>query len=83
MNDVQERVQRVLRQSLGLNASREEIAAASSIDQLLGLDSIAMLEFVMALEQEFGLTFDADHLDEELFGDLARLSGHIADRLGS
>jgi acyl carrier protein len=83
MNDVQERVRKVLQQSLGLNATADEIAAAASVDQLLGLDSIAMLEFVMALEQEFALTFDADNLDEELFGDLERLSAHIAGRLGS
>lgn len=81
MDDVRERVVGVLQRSLQLNVSSGEVGAAGSLDRLLGLDSIAMLEFVLGLEEEFGLTFDPESLGEELFGDLDRLSAHVAARL--
>ncbi len=81
MSDIDQRVRRVLRDTLALNVSDQELAAAKRADDLLGLDSIATIEFALALEREFGLTFDPESLDPEVFADLSRLGEHIAARL--
>lgn len=62
MSDIDERVRRVLREALALNASDQELAGVQRADDLLGLDSIATIEFALALEREFGITFDPESL---------------------
>ena len=82
MTDIESRVRRVLRDSLALNVPESELARAKRADELLGMDSIATLEFALALEREFGLAFPPESFDPALFSDLSRLCEHIADRLG-
>ena len=81
MSDIDQRVRRVLRDTLALNVTDQELAGATRADDLLGLDSIATIEFALALEGEFGLTFDPESLDPAMFADLTRLGEHIAARL--
>ena len=81
MSDIDQRVRKVLRDTLALNVSDQELAAVKRADELLGLDSIATIEFALALELEFGLTFDPESLDPVVFADLPRLGEHIAARL--
>ncbi len=80
-SDIEPRVRRVLQDALSLNASERELARAGRADDLLGLDSIATLEFALALEKEFGITLDPESLDPEVFADLLRLCEHIERRL--
>jgi acyl carrier protein len=82
MTDIDQRVRRVLRDTLALNISDLELARANRADDLLGMDSIATIEFALALEREFGLTFDPESFDPAVFADLSRLCAHIAAHLG-
>ena len=81
IDDIDQRVRRVLRDTLALNVSDHALAAAKRADELLGLDSIATIEFALALEREFGLTFAPETFDPAVFADLSRLAKHIAARL--
>lgn len=81
MTDIEQRVRRVLRDALALGASNEEIGRARRADDLFGLDSIATLEFALALEREFGVVLDPKTLDPEVFADLPLLCAHIERRL--
>jgi acyl carrier protein len=81
MNDIDQRVRRVLRDTLALNVSDQELAGAKRADSFLGLDSIATIEFALALEREFGVTFDPATFDPVVFADLALLCEHITARL--
>jgi acyl carrier protein len=81
MTDIERRVRKVLVEALALNASAPETARVKRADDLLGLDSIATLEFALALEKEFGITLDPESLDPEVFADLSRLCAHIERRL--
>lgn len=83
MADIERRVRRVLVEALALNASAAETSRATRADELLGLDSIATLEFALALEREFGITLEPETLDPEVFADLTRLCAHIEQRLGA
>ena len=83
MTDIERRVRTVLAAALALNAAAPETERAMRADDLLGLDSIATLEFALALEKEFGITLDPETLDPEIFADLTRLSAHIEQRLAA
>ena len=83
MTDIDERVRKVLRESLALNASDRRVAGIKRADDLLGLDSIATIEFVIGLEKEFGITLDPGSLDSSIFADLSRLVALIAAQLRS
>lgn len=80
--EIERRVRQVLQNALSINASDHEIARVKRADDLLGLDSIATLEFALALEKEFGITLDPESLDPDVFADLSRLCAHIERRLG-
>jgi acyl carrier protein len=48
------RVREVFIQSLGLNLREEDLPAGRRLEEVAGLDSIAMLEFVAGVEKESG-----------------------------
>ena len=80
-DELDRRIRRVLRDALSLNASDPELARLHRADALLGLDSIATIEFVLALEEEFAITLDLESLDPAVFADLSQLRAHIEARL--
>jgi acyl carrier protein len=57
--------------------TEEELRNRDRVDDLFGIDSMTMLEFVTALEKEFGITIDPDHLNFDTLTDLARLADYI------
>jgi len=74
------RIRKVFIQSLGLNMSEEDLAQGRRLDEAAGLDSIAVLEFVAAVEKEFGLLIEPGFLDLEFLSDLPRLAAYIDER---
>jgi len=81
--EIRERILRVLREALALNLREEEMAGALRLDELTGLDSMATLEFLLALEKEFGIRFDPKAIELDLLADLPRLVRFIGDRIAS
>ena len=75
--DTLDRIRRALIGSLHLNLSEQDLAYETKLDETMGLDSVAVLEFVAALEQEFGITFDPEMLTIEVVRDLRRLAFYI------
>ena len=75
--DTLDRIRRALIGSLHLNLSEQDLAYETKLDENMGLDSVAVLEFVAALEQEFGITFDPEMLTIEVVRDLRRLAFYI------
>lgn len=53
MSSVEERVQKIIVEQLGVNA--EQVTPKASFIDDLGADSLDTVELVMALEEEFGL----------------------------
>ncbi len=56
------RIKRVFLTSLHLNLSEADLDFEHSLDEVVGLDSLAVLEFVTALEKEFGITIEPELL---------------------
>jgi len=84
MNDVRtirKRIEQILIESLHLDSETTDLSGVRMIDEAIGLDSIALLEFVIALEKDFGITLDAELLEYELVNDLDRFAACVATRV--
>lgn len=80
MNEVTiEEVRAVLAQSLGLEG---EAAAGMNLRDVSAVDSVAMIEFVVAIEKKFGVTIEEDWLDQERLLNLPALADYIGRRRG-
>ena len=75
------RVKQALVQALGLDVNPDEIDDNEPLfGEGLGADSIASLEIVFALEEEFGFEVDDEDLQVELFDSVRTLSQYIAEK---
>ena len=84
MADQQEiagRIHKVLIQSLSLELREEDLGYSDKLDDLVALDSMAILEFVVGLEKEFGITIEPEQLELAILKDLPKLAGYIAGRI--
>jgi acyl carrier protein len=60
--------------------------AASAMDELLygtqtGFDSIALMEFILRLEEEFGISIPDEDLDPDVFGSISTIVAYVLRRL--
>lgn len=78
---IDERVFLVFQKTMSTACRWEDWREAQSLQSLSAMDSVGILDFVIALEQEFGLKFPIDDLQMELFMDRPRLVNYVADKL--
>ena len=78
--DIMERIRRIFIESLHLNLREEDFSYEAKLDEAVGLDSVAVLEFVTALEKEFGITFESERLTIVLVRDLKELTDYVDER---
>jgi acyl carrier protein len=78
--DTMDRIRRVFIQSLHLNLREEDFSYEARLDESVGLDSVAVLDFVSALEQEFGITFEPEMLSIERVRNLKELAAYVDAR---
>ena len=76
-----DRIKSVFVSSLHLNLSEADLDYQQRLDELVGLDSLAVIEFVTALEKEFGITIEPELLRLDFVGDLAQLGAYVDDRV--
>ncbi len=77
------RVKQTIVRALELQIAPEEIPDDEVLfGEGLGLDSIATLEIIFALEEEFALEVEDDDLQVELFASVASLVEYVETRLG-
>jgi acyl carrier protein len=60
--------------------------AGTAMDELLygtqtGFDSIALMEFILRLEEEFGLSIPDEDLDPDIFGSIGTVVAYVLRRL--
>lgn len=78
--DTRNRIRRVFLESLRLNLQEEDLDYEHKLDESVGLDSLAVLEFITALEKEFGFAIDPEMLQLDFVRDLPRLASYIEER---
>ena len=81
VSDTADRIRRVFVRSLHLNLSEGDLDYESKLDESVGLDSLAVLEFVTALEKEFGITIEPELLRLDFVRDLPQLAAYVEDRV--
>jgi acyl carrier protein len=78
---IMERIRKVFVASLHLNVSEEELPYEQMLEEAAILDSIAVLEFVTAVEREFGVSIQPEFIEFGFLRDLAGLASYIEDRI--
>ena len=75
-------VRRILIQSLGLDLASDELSDDTRLlDGGLGLDSLAGLRIILAIEQHFGFVFDVSDLSRESLESVGSLVALVDTRL--
>jgi len=79
--ETRERIRAVFANSLGLNSWDEELTYEQILDKATSLDSIAVVEFLVAIEKEFGVKLEPAVIEFEFLRDVSALASYIEDRL--
>lgn len=81
MENITSRLKNIIANDLDINVDIDSIQDdASLLEDGIGLDSVAVMEFISIIEQKFGLEFSDDELNLEPFKDLQVLSEFIAKK---
>jgi len=79
---VEERVKKVLVQNALKDVNPDELSLESPlIEYGVGLDSVATLELVVALEEEFQIRIDEGEITPETLETIESISRHIEQRI--
>jgi len=65
--DIEIKIREIISRDLEVNVARVEDIASKRLDELFGLDSIAMLELILSIEKEFDLMVPVEDLTAENF----------------
>ena len=76
-----DRIRRVFIDSLHLNLREEDLSYEDKLDEAVGLDSVAVLDFIAALEIEFGIAFEPEMLTIDVVRDLKQLTAYVDERV--
>jgi hypothetical protein len=76
------RIQSVFLRSVATGGLASNFSYEQMLEEISTLDSIAVLEFVTALEKEFGVTLESEFLEFEFLRDLPRLAAYLEVRTG-
>ena len=80
---VEERVKRVLAERIPLSVRVEDLKDDTPlIGGGLGLDSVALLQLVVGLEEEFGIQVDEAEVNVDLFADVSSVAAYVRRKLG-
>jgi len=76
--DIEKRVKKVLLENALKDIDPKELSIDSPlIEYGVGLDSVATLELVVALEEEFQIRIDESEISPETFETIESISNHI------
>jgi acyl carrier protein len=82
LTDIEHRLSKVLLERLGDRVTAEEIQSdVPLVKDGLGLDSVALLEFVVGLEEEFDLMLDDSAVTIEHFRTLGSLAAYLHEQI--
>jgi acyl carrier protein len=74
----------IIAEGLDVNLKLEEIdETASLFEEGIGLDSMAIMEFIILIEERFGFEFSDSELSVELFRNLNALADFISTKINN
>ncbi len=83
IEDIRARVRTVLAENILKDVNTRDLRDDTPLLDLgVGVDSVARLEFLVALEEEFGVRLDESDITPEFFETVDSISENISRRLG-
>jgi len=82
MNKITERLKQIIAEELDINVKMENIRTdVGLLEDGIGMDSVAIMEFISIIEEKFGFQFSDSELSMEPFKNLTVLSEFIAEKI--
>lgn len=79
---VEDRLKQLIARRLFLKIAPEAIDASQSLTDTYGVDSVSLLELVVGVEEEFGITIPDEEFDIKHFQTVAALAAFVRGKLG-
>lgn len=86
MLDVEHRIKTLIVDKLGVDLAMnpDEITPATPlVEGGLNLDSVNLLELIVLIEEEFGVTVEDEDLSLDLIRNIGSLGAYVKERMGS
>ena len=77
IENIKNRILEVIIRDLELNIGRDELQNADRLDELFGMDSIAIVELVVGIEKEFDIKIPPEHLMIAIFQNVNTIAEHV------
>lgn len=82
MNEITEKLKHIIADELDINADINTIRDdVTLLEGGIGLDSVAIMEFISIIEEQFDFQFSDDELNMEPFQNLTTLTEFVASKL--
>jgi len=75
--EVQSRILKVANQALAANLVENDLSGIKRLDELIGFDSMALLQWIAAIEREFQVVFPPERLKLDILVDLQALTDFL------
>lgn len=81
--EIKARLKEMLIERLFLNMTPDQIPDDEPLMETLGIDSVALFEVVVGLEDEFGITLEESEFDISLFSNINTMAQFVENKLSS
>jgi acyl carrier protein len=75
--DILSRLRAIFAESLQLNLREDELRGVTRLSEIAGVDSMAAVVFVAAVEEEFHIVIEPERLELDFIEDLPRLAAYV------
>lgn len=76
--EIKEKIREIIANDLDVNIRIDEITDDASLyDGGIGLDSIAIVNFIVIIEKKFNISFDESEINAKLFNSINDLAGFV------
>jgi acyl carrier protein len=83
MNDLKDRIRNLIVERLFLEVAPETIGDADNLMETLGVDSVALFELVVGLEDEFGLNMEDTDFQIDSFRSVNSIAEFVESKGGA
>jgi len=80
--DLKQEIKELLIERLFLRAKPEDIPDDAALLDTMGIDSVALFELVVGLEDVYGITFEEDEFRLSLFKDVNSIADFVEKKRG-
>lgn len=80
---IEDRLKRLIARRLFLKIAPESIDERKSLMDAYGVDSVSLLELVVGVEEEFGVTIPDEEFELKHFETVAALTAFVRGKLGA